>query len=127
MKSCIVALLSPLLHLSSISLSLSLSLLPPSSLSLSHQVKIKRSYPLTSIEDVKYSETDSTTFEIIFATYIMTLQADTAEEAKDWVKAINDGECYMERLATYVSMYGALEVGCPRRGVKLMGSGSSFS
>ena len=64
------------------------------------KVKIKRSYPLTSIEDVEYEEAeDPTSFRLIFSTYIMYLQAETADEAKDWVECINNGEyIYIESL-----------------------------
>lgn len=54
---------------------------------------MKRSYPLTSVEDVEYKEAeDPTSFRLIFSTYIMILQAETADEAKDWVECINNGE-----------------------------------
>ena len=56
-------------------------------------MKVKRSYPLTSVEEVEYKEAeDPTSFRLIFSTYIMILQAETADEAKDWVECINNGE-----------------------------------
>lgn len=56
-------------------------------------MKVKRSYPLTSVKDVKYNEeTERNVFYVIFSTYIMTLEAETEDEAKDWVKSIDDGE-----------------------------------
>ena len=63
------------------------------------KVKIKRNYPLTSIEAVEYKEKeDPTNFRLIFSTYIMILQAETADEAKDWVECINNGEYAMHTI-----------------------------
>ena len=47
---------------------------------------------MTAIEKVDYDEaTNPVTFKLIFSTYIMTLQAETKEEARDWVQKINEG------------------------------------
>jgi hypothetical protein len=67
-------------------------------------VKVKRSYPLTSVEDVEYKEAeDPTSFRLIFSTYIMILQAETADEAKDWVECINNGEIRSNASSTKAS------------------------
>ena len=55
-------------------------------------MKVKRSFPLISIEKVEYSEThDPTIFRLIFSNFIEILQAETAEEASDWVEKISEG------------------------------------
>ena len=57
------------------------------------QVKVKRSYPLTAVEKVEYDNTQNPLlFKLVFSTYILSLQADTEEDARDWVEKINDGE-----------------------------------
>lgn len=57
------------------------------------QVKIKRGFPLTSVEDVVYSpEMDPTAFELVLASTIMKLVAESSEEARDWVEKITEGE-----------------------------------
>ena len=56
-------------------------------------MKVKRSFPLTSIEDVKYNkEKEPRTFRLLFSNCTETLQAETALEASDWVEKIVDGE-----------------------------------
>ena len=56
-------------------------------------MKVKRSFPLTSIEEVEYDkENKSTTFHLLFSNCIEILQAETALEASDWVEKIVDGE-----------------------------------
>ena len=61
-------------------------------------MKVKRSFPLTSIEKVEYDkveydkENKSTTFRLLFSNCIEILQAETALEASDWVEKIVDGE-----------------------------------
>lgn len=56
-------------------------------------MKVKRSFPLTSIEKVEYDEANkATTFRLVFSNCIEVLQAETAEEANDWVEKIVDGE-----------------------------------
>ena len=64
-------------------------------------MKVKRSFPLISIEKVEYNEThDPTIFHLIFSNFTEVLQAETAEEAKDWVEKIGDGEqCHPETFA----------------------------
>ncbi len=57
------------------------------------QVKIKRSFPLTSVESIVYSpETDPTMFELMFPRTVMTLVSDSPEEARDWVQKITESE-----------------------------------
>ena len=56
-------------------------------------MKVKRSFPLTSIQKVEYNpENEPTIFRLIFSNYIEILQADTPEEASDWVDKIRTGE-----------------------------------
>lgn len=56
------------------------------------QEKVKRSFPLTSVEKVEYDEVnDPTTFVIAFSDCIEVLHAETAEEASDWVDKITEG------------------------------------
>lgn len=56
-------------------------------------MKVKRSFPLTSVEAVKYDKTnDPTRFQLIFSNCIEILQAETAEEASDWVEKIVEGQ-----------------------------------
>ena len=57
-------------------------------------MKVKRSFPLTSIEKVEYSaDNKSTIFRLIFSNYIeIFLKADTPEDASDWVEKIRTGE-----------------------------------
>ena len=58
------------------------------------QVKIRRNFPLTSIEKIEYplpSSTEATTFRLLFTTYCMSLMAESEEEAKDWVEKIKEG------------------------------------
>ena len=65
-------------------------------------MKVKRSFPLTSVETVEYDETkDPTKFQLIFSNSIESLQAETTEEASDWVEKIIEGLslCY---LASYL-------------------------
>jgi hypothetical protein len=55
-------------------------------------VKVKRSFPLTSVETVEYDETkDPTKFQLVFSNSIEILQAETTEEASDWVEKIVEG------------------------------------
>lgn len=56
-------------------------------------MKVKRSFPLISIEKVAYSETHNPTiFQLIFSNFTEVLQAETAEDAEEWVDEIRDGE-----------------------------------
>ena len=56
------------------------------------QVKVKRSFPLTSIETVEYSDSfEPTIFRLIFSKFIEILQAETEEDANDWVEKIREG------------------------------------
>ena len=55
-------------------------------------MKVKRSFPLTSVETVEYDEiNDPTKFQLIFSNCIEILQAETTEEASDWVEKIVEG------------------------------------
>ena len=57
------------------------------------QVKIRRNYPLTSVERIDYPVgEDRLTFRLIFSTYMMTLRAESQSEAEDWVEKIKGGE-----------------------------------
>ena len=57
------------------------------------QVKVKRSYPLTAVERVEYESVDNPLqFQLVFSTYVVTLQAESEEEARSWVEKINEGE-----------------------------------
>jgi hypothetical protein len=54
---------------------------------------VKRSFPLTSIEEVEYDEANEpATFRLVFSNCIEVLQAETREEASDWVEKIVEGE-----------------------------------
>ena len=56
-------------------------------------MKVKRSFPLTSIEKVEYNAANEPTiFRLIFSNYIEILQAETPEEASDWAEKIKTGE-----------------------------------
>lgn len=56
-------------------------------------MKVKRSFPLTSIEEVEYDEANEpTTFRLVFSNCIEVLQAETQDEASDWVEKIVEGE-----------------------------------
>ena len=56
-------------------------------------MKVKRSFPLTSIEKVEYDDANKpTTFRLVFSNCIEILKAETAEEANDWVEKIDEGE-----------------------------------
>lgn len=58
------------------------------------QVKVKRSFPLTSIEEVKYDDsTDATTFQLVLSNCVEVLKAETVEDARDWVEKIVSGKC----------------------------------
>ena len=58
-------------------------------------MKVKRRFPLTSIEKVEYkAANEPTIFRLIFSNYIEILQAETPEEASDWAEKIKTGECY---------------------------------
>ena len=57
----------------------------------SWQVQVSR-YPLTSIEDIIYNEAeDPTTFRLKFSKFVMILQAESQDDARDWVTRISDG------------------------------------
>ena len=57
---------------------------------------MKRSYPLTGVEKVEYDNTQNPLlFKLVFSTYILSLQAESEEDARDWVEKINDGEQVM--------------------------------
>ena len=64
-------------------------------ISILPQVKVRRSFPLTSIEKIEYDpdikEPGPKVFKLLFSTYVMTLQAETREDAKDWVEKIENG------------------------------------
>lgn len=52
-------------------------------------MKVKRSFPITSIEEVHYDEANEpTVFHLIFSNCIEVLEAETAREASDWVEKI---------------------------------------
>ena len=54
---------------------------------------MKRSFPLIGIEKVEYNEIyNPTIFRLIFPNFIEILQAEKAEEAKDWVEKITEGK-----------------------------------
>ncbi len=56
-------------------------------------MKAKRSFPLTSIETVDYDESsDPKRFRLTFSNCIEILQAQTAEDASDWVDKIVQGD-----------------------------------
>ena len=58
-------------------------------------MKVKRSFPLTSVETVDYDESsDPKKFRITFSNCIEILQAQTVEDANDWVEKIVQGESY---------------------------------
>lgn len=59
-------------------------------------MKIKgRSFPLTSIEKVEYDEMlEPTIFHLLFSNFTEVLQAETAEEASDWVEKIVEGRTF---------------------------------
>lgn len=55
-------------------------------------MKVKRSFPLTSVDRVDYDQiNDPTKFQLVFSNCIEILQAETAEEASDWVEKIVEG------------------------------------
>ena len=58
-------------------------------------MKVRRSFPLTSIEKIEYEpdskEPGPRVFKLLFPTHIMMLQAETVEDAKDWVEKIREG------------------------------------
>ena len=61
------------------------------------QVKVKRSFPLTSIEKVEYNAgTEPNIFRLIFSDYIEILRAETPEEASDWAQLIRTGEYHAQ-------------------------------
>ena len=59
------------------------------------QAKVRRSFPLTSIEKIEYEpdskEPGPKIFRLFFPTDVMTLQANSREDAKDWVEKIDNG------------------------------------
>ena len=56
-------------------------------------MKVKRTFPLISIEKIEYDETQKATiFRLIFSNFTEILQAETIEEASDWVEKISEGE-----------------------------------
>lgn len=58
------------------------------------QGKVKRSYPLTAVEKVEYDNVQNPLlFKLVFSTYILSLQAESEEDARDWVEKINSGRC----------------------------------
>lgn len=54
------------------------------------QVEVEHSYSLSNVEKLFYD--DATLFHLSFPTFTTVLQAETAEEAKDWVEKIKTGE-----------------------------------
>lgn len=59
---------------------------------LSLQVKVRRNYPLTSLEDIVYTDDEPLAFHLLFQKYEMILEADNEAEAKSWADAIRNGE-----------------------------------
>ena len=60
---------------------------------LSLQEKVKRSFPLTSVENVEYDQANSPTkFVLAFSDCVEILHAETVEEASDWVDKITEGK-----------------------------------
>ena len=61
------------------------------------QVKVKRSFPLTSIEKVEYNAgNEPNIFRLIFSNYVEILRAETPEEASDWAQKIRTGEDHIQ-------------------------------
>ena len=59
-------------------------------------MKVKRSFPLTSVETVDYDESgDPKRFCLTFSNSVEILQAQTAEDASDWVEKIVQGESHV--------------------------------
>ena len=57
------------------------------------QVKVRRSFPLTSVECVEEDQDSPQVFRLVFPTTIMVLEASSPEDAIDWVQKIRDGKC----------------------------------
>ncbi|XP_064406324.1 1-phosphatidylinositol 4,5-bisphosphate phosphodiesterase delta-1-like [Halichondria panicea] len=55
-----------------------------------NQVKVRRNYPLTSIEDIVYNDNEPTKFHLLFQKYEMVLEADSEGEAKNWADCIRN-------------------------------------
>ena len=66
---------------------------------------MRRSFPLTSIEKIEYDsdskEPGPRVFKLLFPTYVMTLEAETSEDAEDWVKEIRTGEFQWDCNSSY--------------------------
>ena len=52
-------------------------------------MEVEHSYSLPNIEKLHYD--DATSFHLSFPTFTTVLQAETAEEAKDWIEKIKTG------------------------------------
>ena len=56
------------------------------------QVKVRRSFPLTSVERVEDDKDNTQEFRLVFQNTIMVLEASSPEDATEWVQNIRDGE-----------------------------------
>ena len=88
-------------------------------------MKIRRNYPLTSVEEIVYPvNNDKQEFQLIFASYIMTLRymylrfdcfvcmfvvlllllfrSDSESDAEDWVQMITNGQLLHENQHVHV-------------------------
>ena len=52
------------------------------------QVKVRKSFPLTSILKVEFVEDSPATFRLVFKNFLMDLEASNIIEASEWVQAI---------------------------------------
>ena len=71
------------------------------------QTKVRRTFPLTSIEKIEYKpdskEPGPRVFKLIFPTDIITLQAESKEDANDWVEKIENGSYTFKGTCTLVT------------------------
>ncbi|KAL5473727.1 hypothetical protein EMCRGX_G028261 [Ephydatia muelleri] len=56
------------------------------------QVKVRRSFPLTSVECVEDDKENTQVFRLVFQKTVMVLEASSPEDATEWVQNIRDGE-----------------------------------
>ena len=56
------------------------------------QVKVRRSFPLTSVECVEDDKDNTQVFRLVFQKTVMVLEASSPEDATEWVQKIKDGE-----------------------------------
>eukprot|EP00731_Ephydatia_muelleri_P028387 Em0020g31a len=56
------------------------------------QVKVRRSFPLTSVERVEDDKDNTQVFRLVFKNTIMVLEASSPKDATEWVQSIRDGE-----------------------------------